>query len=198
LHEYSGILKWRDANGVDAKFIHEVLLCKAFSNMTNMSVCQALDFRITSRAVQPVFTGILQVVFRPTNQNCFMNKKIAVIEDDDDLRNLIVLSLKSAGFVVEGMPNGDQLQLVETDTDLYIIDINLGAVSGLDLCKKIKNEIAARKQTPVIVIIASANADLKALASGVCADDTLAKPFNSSDLIKKVSQYLAAPASPGR
>jgi DNA-binding response OmpR family regulator len=122
-----------------------------------------------------------------------MKNKITIIEDDADLRSLMELALKTAGFDVVSFSNGNSISGAEGNPDMYIIDINLGGISGLDVCREIKNRSLAQRNAPVVVIIISANPDLRTLAMEACADDTLAKPFNSKDLIKKITQYLPSP-----
>jgi DNA-binding response OmpR family regulator len=118
-----------------------------------------------------------------------MDKKITVIEDDEDLKNLVVMTLRSRGYKVEAQT--DIKSVTEENarlSDLFIIDINLGSgISGLDICKQLKGEM--RNRIPVI-IITSAHPDLKQLAIDAYADDTLPKPFTSKELVAKVKQYL--------
>ena len=118
-----------------------------------------------------------------------MDKKITVIEDDEDLKSLVVMTLRSKGYEV--VAQSAMMSLVEENarlSDLFIVDINLGSgISGLDICKKLKGEM--RNRIPVI-IITSAHPDLKQLAIDAYADDTLPKPFTSRELLEKVRQYL--------
>jgi DNA-binding response OmpR family regulator len=116
-----------------------------------------------------------------------MKNRITVIEDDPDLRQLVTLVLKTAGYDVISKSDGANLFPTNGDaTDLYLIDCNLGAISGLDLCRKIKDEVDNEAR----VIIVSANPDLRALAMDACADDALPKPFNTKELLRKISEYL--------
>jgi DNA-binding response OmpR family regulator len=118
-----------------------------------------------------------------------MKGKIIIIEDDNDLRTLMGLTLNSVGYQVKTFA-GEEVLEENTGAlaDLYIIDINLGGKSGLELCKKIK---ALRKdgEAPVIIII-SAHPDAKQLAKDACADDTLPKPFTAKELLRKISEYF--------
>jgi DNA-binding response OmpR family regulator len=113
--------------------------------------------------------------------------KIIIIEDDPDLRILIALALRAESFEVTLFSEGNDFLREATVADLYIIDINLGGISGLDLCKQIKGSYA----NPSVVILISANPDIGKLAQEACADDTLSKPFNSRDLLSKVLDNLA-------
>jgi two-component system response regulator MtrA len=114
-----------------------------------------------------------------------IKNRITVIEDDPDLRQLVTLVLKSAGYDVIAKSDGANLFPSSGVTDLYLIDCNLGAISGLDLCRRIKDEV-----NDACVIVVSANPDLRALATDACADDALPKPFNTKELLRKISEYL--------
>lgn len=117
--------------------------------------------------------------------------KITIIEDDADLRALITLALKGESYEVTSFAEGSEFLQDHATADLYIIDINLGGISGLELCKKIK----ANAVTTPIVIIISANPDISKMAQEVCADDVLAKPFTSRNLVTMVVNYLASECS---
>lgn len=69
---------------------------------------------------------------------------------------------------------------------LYLIDINLVGVSGLEICKRIKSQKARRRCSIVIVI--SANPDVRRLAAEAFADDALPKPFTTKELLGKISK----------
>jgi DNA-binding response OmpR family regulator len=117
-----------------------------------------------------------------------IKNRVTVIEDNADLLQLVTLVLKNAGYFVVSKSNGvNLLTSHEGITDLYLIDSDLGGMSGLDLCRAIKE--ATKEGAPKIIMI-SANPDLRALAMEASADDALAKPFNAKELLRKVSEYL--------
>lgn len=116
-----------------------------------------------------------------------MKTKITIIEDDDDLRGLMQLPLRAAGYNVVALTNGNNLN---GKSDLYLIDLNLGggAINGLEVCKKIKSRRS--REAAAIVIIISANPDFRPLAMEAHADDTLPKPFTTRELIEKIAEYF--------
>jgi DNA-binding response OmpR family regulator len=115
-----------------------------------------------------------------------MNKKIVIIDDDQDARKLLQFILKSHGLIVEVYSDGSGLDVLNPPyPDIYLIDINLGNTSGLELCAQLKKH----KQTEHIpVIITSSNTDIIPLAKEACADDTLPKPFDSKELLNKINE----------
>lgn len=111
---------------------------------------------------------------------------ITVIEDDFDLNLLIQMALKSQGYVVQSFSDGTKL--TGAPSDLYLLDINLGkGMTGMELCRQLK-KVPPKAKVPVVILI-SANPDLRKMAVEACADDTLAKPFSIRDLQKKVAEY---------
>jgi DNA-binding response OmpR family regulator len=115
--------------------------------------------------------------------------KITIIEDDDDLRSLIRVPLQAAGYDVVALSEGNDL-VGNSDSvpHLYIIDLNLGGMSGLEICKGIKSQ-KHREIVPVVIIM-SANPDVRQLALEACADDALLKPFSAKELLKKISDFF--------
>lgn len=123
---------------------------------------------------------------------CVMEKtRIIIIEDDPDLRALMTLALVTKNFDVTSFAEGNAFLSQGKVADVYIIDINLGGESGLDLCQRIKATSVNRS----VVIIISAHPDITNLAHEACADDTLPKPFNANDLLNKVLSNLTAECS---
>ena len=67
-------------------------------------------------------------------------KKILVVEDDPDIRELLTYNLKREGFAVEIAVNGaDGFQLAtQIEPDLMVLDLMLPELSGIEVCKKIR------------------------------------------------------------
>jgi DNA-binding response OmpR family regulator len=118
-----------------------------------------------------------------------MRTTITIVEDDLDLNTLIQMALKSEGYEVTAF--SDATEVTEMDSDLFILDINLGrGITGTDLCKQLKNPPSGQK-VPVVFLI-SANPDLRRMAVDACADDVLPKPFSTRELIAKVAKHFPA------
>lgn len=99
--------------------------------------------------------------------------------------------LRAAGYDVVALSDGSNLFENESFSHLYLIDLNLGAISGLEICRGIKN-LKFIESVPVVIII-SANPDVRQLATEVCADDSLSKPFSVKTLLTKISSYFPLP-----
>ncbi len=120
-------------------------------------------------------------------------KRILIVEDDNDLRRMFRTALSLAGYEVEEAGDGlDALRLVEHRVpDLVVLDLVLRALDGVS----VRQELAARaltRQIPIVIVTGSSiNTDALDVAC------VLRKPIIPDDLVKAVERCLApgAPAS---
>lgn len=116
-----------------------------------------------------------------------MAEKIIVVEDDKDIQFLLKDSLSKAGYDVQVLPDGTSLVNDRETADLFLLDVNLPGISGLELCRQLKlNELT--KNTPVIML--SAYPGLRTVATKYNADDALEKPFNFTNLMGLISKHI--------
>jgi DNA-binding response OmpR family regulator len=117
-----------------------------------------------------------------------MNRKIYIVEDDEDLQHLLQYSLARAGYQVTIFPTGYPIvAMTDRWPDLFIVDIELPGINGLEVCKWLKSHEES-KAIPVIFL--SAAPYLKALAEAANGDDYLEKPFELPTLIEKINDCL--------
>ncbi len=115
-------------------------------------------------------------------------KKILVADDDEEVLNVLDIMLKTAGYSVTTMIEGEEvLSIKENFPDLILLDILMAGIDGRDICKHLKNQ-ASTKHIPIIFI--SANKDTEEIATHSGADDFIYKPFDMDDLLQKVAKYL--------
>jgi DNA-binding response OmpR family regulator len=115
-----------------------------------------------------------------------MKRKITVIDDDADLRRLLQIGLKLDGFEVDVFSNGDDFMNSRNQnpaSEFYVIDVNLGGISGPEICKRLKKEQLTQRASVVLI---SANPELQQLAKESAADGYIFKPFSQKDLITKL------------
>ena len=111
-------------------------------------------------------------------------KRIIVIEDDSDLAHLLQLLLRSENREVIWFANGISFLISDCPpAETYIIDINLGDVSGLSICEKLKQSKTTRNSR---VIMMSAHPEIEQLSRNAQADDYLTKPFSRQRLLEKL------------
>lgn len=116
-------------------------------------------------------------------------KKILVIEDDNDLREMVVDTLKSWGFETEEAENGKiGLEKIEKNRySLVITDIRMPKLDGLSLLKTLKKH---NRKIPVIVITGYPSLDSAVESLNYGADFYLPKPINMKDLKTKINKSL--------
>ena len=116
-----------------------------------------------------------------------MKRKVAVVEDDEDIREMVEFVLTEADFEVVGYNGAEAFWngLGMDKPDLILLDIMLHDGNGLDICKELHS---ARHTVDIPVIIISAVHD----HVDACADaEFVRKPFNIDDLISRVRRRIA-------
>ncbi|MHB8079728.1 MAG: response regulator [Candidatus Krumholzibacteriia bacterium] len=132
-----------------------------------------------------------------------MNREtVLVIEDEDDILELITVSLTREGFRVLGAGTGEEgLALARAEApDLIVLDLMLPGMDGLQVCRELRADPRARALPVLILTARGEEADVVAgLETG--ADDYMTKPFSPKVLVARVRTVLrrraAAPGSEG-
>lgn len=117
-----------------------------------------------------------------------MDKKILIVEDDESILQLEKDYLEANGFRVETATNGaDGLNLaLGGGFDLILLDVMLPKVSGLEICKKVR-EIS---NIPILFVSAKRDDIDKIKGLGLGADDYIVKPFSPSELAARVIAHI--------
>jgi len=120
------------------------------------------------------------------------NKKILVVDDDNDILEVIRIILEDEGYNVTTLLDGRNTMnsIVSDRPDLILLDVMLGGIDGRDICKAIKTDDSF-KSIPVIMISASHNLQ-GLLALPESPNGFLSKPFDISRLISLVNGQFAA------
>lgn len=119
-----------------------------------------------------------------------MKKRLIVIDDDNDLRNLLQIALKTEGYEVTSYSNGKEfLDTVDSEppADLYIIDINLGGLTGYEVCQRMRSSERIGNKS---IILISANPDVQQFASQAAANDYMIKPISLKVLFQKIRDLI--------
>lgn len=117
--------------------------------------------------------------------------KAFLLEDDTVLSSAIVFYLQNHGIVCKTVADGKTFlsKAFEEPYDVYILDINVPYVNGLDVCKAIREDDA---ETPIIVISAYDDIVEKKEAFLRNADDYLVKPFVLEELLLRIRSKFRA------
>ena len=115
--------------------------------------------------------------------------KILVVEDDKNLRKLIVTCLEKANYTVFDTKNGEEaLELMDRQyVDLIVADIMMPEMNGYELIKELRD---ANYNTPILIITAKEDIEDKRVGFSLGADDYMVKPINIDELIMRVKSLL--------
>ncbi|MGX8687410.1 MAG: response regulator transcription factor, partial [bacterium] len=108
-------------------------------------------------------------------------KKIKIVEDDRPLSRELKQLLESEGYQAEETSQFDQLteELLQSDADLILLDINLPGVNGEELLRRFRSE----KETPVIMLTSRTTETDEVLSMSYGADDYITKPYHPAILL---------------
>ena len=118
-----------------------------------------------------------------------MASQILVAEDQVDIRDLIVLNLRQAGYEVTAVPDGRAAlaSQQERTSDLLILDLMMPLLDGLEVCKALR---ARGHATPILMLTAKSTELDRVLGLELGADDYLSKPFSMAELLARVKALL--------
>jgi len=122
-----------------------------------------------------------------------MPQCILIVEDDSDIAESLVYNLRREGFrtmVAESGEKGLRLALDRhSRPSLILLDLMLPGMSGLELCRRIRREDVT-EQTPIIMLTAKAAEADKISGLDIGADDYIAKPFSTKEVIARIRAVL--------
>ena len=116
---------------------------------------------------------------------------IFCVEDDISSRELMIYTLKSAGFDAKGFPEStDFWKALETETpELIMLDIMLPGEDGIEILKKLRKKTKTA-EIPVIMATAKGTEFDKVTGLDTGADDYLVKPFGMMEMISHIKAVL--------
>jgi DNA-binding response OmpR family regulator len=114
---------------------------------------------------------------------------ILVAEDQADIRDLLVLNLRNAGYEVSAVADGREALARQTEQarDLLILDLMMPGLDGLEVCKALRAKGSA---TPILMLTAKSTELDRVLGLELGADDYLTKPFSLAELLARVKALL--------
>ena len=118
-------------------------------------------------------------------------KKIFVIDDEENICELIKYNLEKENFIVDVSYDGNIgfNTVVKGDYDLLILDVMLPGMSGMDVCKRLRDNDAT-KNLPIIMLSARGEEIDKVIGLEYGADDYMVKPFSPRELTARIKAVL--------
>ncbi len=117
-------------------------------------------------------------------------KRIAIVDDDDALRDSLGILLRFRDFEVEEFRSGEDFLVCDhlADFNCVILDLKMSGVGGLEVLRRCKQQ---RLETPFIVVTAFGDIDSAKTALKSGAFDFLEKPVDEADMMNVIEQALS-------
>jgi two-component system, OmpR family, phosphate regulon response regulator PhoB len=118
-------------------------------------------------------------------------RKILVVEDESDVADLLTLNFRKAGFRISTAVDGASgLQKAREDRpDFIVLDLMLPKMSGLEVCKILKNDTAT-SHIPILMLTAKAEEIDRIVGLEFGADDYVTKPFSPREIVLRIRAIL--------
>lgn len=116
---------------------------------------------------------------------------IYLLEDDESIRKFVTYALKQSGIEAAGfsLPSEFYSAMEKKQPDLVLLDIMLPEEDGLTVLKKLRLD-PVTKNLPIIMLTAKSSEYDKVLGLDSGADDYIAKPFGTMELISRIKALL--------
>ena len=113
---------------------------------------------------------------------------ILLVEDDPALRTLTTRALQENGYLVRPASAGPEMWLAldQGPVDLVLLDVMLPGTSGIDLCRQLRQQ----SEVPIIFVSAKGSETDRVVGLELGADDYIAKPFGTRELIARIRAVL--------
>lgn len=120
-----------------------------------------------------------------------MTKTILAVDDSGSLRQMVVFSLKAAGYqVVEAVDGQDGLEKAKQRTfDLVLTDQNMPRMDGLALIRALR-KLSNYQGVPILMLTTESSDDMKAKGRAAGANGWLVKPFDPQRLTEVVKKVI--------
>lgn len=118
-----------------------------------------------------------------------VQKRILIVDDDDEIRELLEFDIASSGYFVDTAVNGlEGLNKALNNTyDLILLDVMMPKMNGYDVCKNIR---LVKPKVPILMLTAKGAISDKTEGFDVGADDYLVKPFDIQEVLLRIRALL--------
>lgn len=118
-------------------------------------------------------------------------QRILIVDDEKHILELLRYNLESNGYIIDEANSGEEAveKIKEKQYDLIILDIMLPGIDGLEVLRKIRQDIGM-KSLPVILLTAKGSEIDKVVGLELGADDYIVKPFGVYELVARVKSVF--------
>ncbi|MHA2204082.1 MAG: response regulator [Candidatus Hodarchaeales archaeon] len=117
-------------------------------------------------------------------------KSILIVDDEEDTLEMLSTILEHENYLTWKATNGNEaLELVEKVPDLVLLDIRMPGLSGLEVCRRLKQDDKF-KHIPIIIFSAKVLSHDIELGLNAGADEYLTKPFSTKELTQLIKKYI--------
>jgi two-component system OmpR family response regulator len=115
--------------------------------------------------------------------------RILVVDDEPNIRDLLITSLRFAGFQVRAVSNGAQTisAVLEEEPDLIILDVMLPDMNGFSVTKRLRG---AGYTAPILFLTAKDETEDKITGLNAGGDDYVTKPFSLDEIVARIQAIL--------
>ena len=118
-----------------------------------------------------------------------MERKILIVDDETDIREILQFNLENAGFVVECASSAEEaLEILSPEHGLILLDVMMGGMSGFKMAEVLRNE--RNNHIPIIFLTAKSTENDLLTGFSAGGDDYIPKPFSIQEVIARVRAVL--------
>jgi DNA-binding response OmpR family regulator len=118
-----------------------------------------------------------------------VQKRILIVDDDNEIRELLEFDIASSGYFVDSAKDGYEglNKALNNSYDLILLDVMMPRMNGFDVCKNIRQ---AKLAVPILMLTAKGTIDDKTTGFDCGADDYLVKPFDIQEVLLRIRVLL--------
>lgn len=118
-----------------------------------------------------------------------MERKILVVDDEADIREILQFNLENAGFTVDCAGSAEEaLEMLEPSHSLILLDVMMGGMSGFRMAEVLRKE--KNNQVPIIFLTAKSSQNDLLAGFSAGGDDYIPKPFSIQEVIARVRAVM--------
>ena len=120
-----------------------------------------------------------------------MAQRVLIVEDEPDIRDLLLFHLEREGYQVAPCRSGaEALRLARaTAPDLVLLDLMLPEMGGLEVCRRLRED-PSTQSLPIVMLTARGDEVDRVLGLELGADDYVVKPFSPRELVARIRAVL--------